>query len=239
MKNLIITQARIGSSRLPGKVLKTIDEIPLLEIHLHRLKRSTLADAIMVATTFETQSEEILKIAKKMGCLFYQGSTDDVLDRFYQAASIHQPKNVIRVTSDCPLNDGVLIDEMLREFDSGKFDYFSNVNPPTFPNGVDVEIFSFEALKDAWLNASDKNDREHVTPYLRNHIEKFKNGNFIDREDNSGYRITVDRADDFELIKRLVQSNGPDKSWREYLDYLKANPELLKINQNNVRNEGY
>ncbi len=217
MKTLIITQARFGSTRLPGKVLKTIDGVTLLEIHLHRLKWSHLSDAIMVATTDEPESVEIVSIATKMGCLSYRGSLHHVLERFYRAAERYQPETVIRVTSDCPLNDGAMIDEMLQKFEKSDFDYYSNVHPATYPDGLDVEIFRFSALKRAFDEASKPRETEHVTPYIWEHPEIFKLGNHAQGIDQSKIRLTVDREEDFQVISKLVKQIGYDRPWRDYL----------------------
>ena len=221
MKTIIITQARFGSSRLPGKVLKKIGDLTLLDIHLTRLKQSKLADAIMVATTEEPEAKQIVEIAKNNQCLFYQGSTHDVLDRFYQSVHTLRPETVIRVTSDCPLNDGALIDQMIETFNQKNVDYLSNVHPPTFPDGLDIEIFSFSALEKAWKEARSPKEREHVTPYLWENPSLFSNANFVNVENLSDYRMTVDYESDFQLISKLVQQLGPSRPWKDYLINLK------------------
>ena len=239
MKILIITQARFNSTRLPGKVLKKIGDETLLAIHLKRLKRSKIADQVMVATTFEPEAQQIIDIALSLGCLTFQGSLTNVLDRFYQAARPLVPEIVVRVTSDCPLNDGYLIDEMLKDFLDKGVDYMSNSNPPTFADGFDVEIIQFSALEKAWNEAKGPKDLEHVTPYIYSNPQFFSQSNFRDREDNSQYRLTVDNKEDFDLISRLVGILGSDLEWRDYTNFLKQHPEYQKINNHLTRNQGF
>lgn len=238
MKKVIITQARYGSSRLPGKILKRIAGKTLLDIHLHRLRRSRLVDEIIVATTLEKEADEIVNIASSNNCSTYQGSMNDVLDRFYNAALNAKADVVVRVTSDCPLNDGVLIDEVLSHFLNNNFDYFSNVNPPTFPDGLDIEVFSFTALEKAWKESFSIKDREHVTPYLRE-SGKFKTDNFYNSKDESALRMTVDNQEDFDLISALINQLGFEKDWIQYVEYLSNHSNLQQINKNFKRNEGY
>lgn len=239
MNVIIVTQARISSTRFPEKVLKDVNGISMLELHLKRLKRSKLASNVIVATTHEPDAQKIVDIAVKAGCQFYQGSTNDVLDRFYQSLIPFMPDVVVRVTSDCPLNDGHLIDQMLEEFSLSPCEYFSNIHPPTFPDGVDVEIFKFSALRSAWLSATEKKDREHVTPYIWSHPHLFKIGNFVNKIDDSEYRLTVDKPEDLRLVKILTSKLGFDSSWETYLNELKINPELCELNKHNIRNAGF
>jgi spore coat polysaccharide biosynthesis protein SpsF len=235
----IMTQARYGSSRLKGKVLKTVNGKTLLEIHLSRLKRSKLATHFVLATTHEPEALEIAKIGRQQGFEIYQGSEDDVLDRYYQAARANDLDVVIRVTSDCPLNDGALIDEMVRNFLESDADYLSNINPPTYPDGMDVEVFSFRALEKAWEMARDIKDREHVTPFIRNNLSIFKLINVDQKVNQSHLRLTVDTSSDLLLIDTIIAKLGDDKDWYEYANYLLKNPSLISLNQNEKRNSGY
>lgn len=239
MNIVTITQARFGSSRFPGKVLKKIGDVSLLDIHLQRLLKSKLTNFLVVATTNEPEALKIAETAKENNCRFFYGDLEDVLDRYYQCALNFKASIVVRVTSDCPLNDATLLDEMIQYFLNSKLDYLSNVNPPTYPDGLDIEIFSFEALESAWRESVDRKSREHVTPFIRNNPEKYKVGNFFHQTDFSRFRLTVDTPDDFELISELVMKLGPDRSWNEYVNFLQQNPELLKINKNQTRNAGY
>jgi spore coat polysaccharide biosynthesis protein SpsF len=240
MKTVIVTQARYGSSRFPGKILKKIGNRSLLQIHLERLKRSKQASQVFVATTHEVEAKEILSIAVTSGCSSYQGSLHDVLDRFYQAVKDEQPDVVVRVTSDCPLNDPQLIDEMVEVFKKSDLDYLSNVHPPTFPDGIDIEIFTFAALEKAWSESENEKDREHVTHYFYTHPEFFKLGNFPCGEgDFSKVRLTVDYPEDFLVFEALVSKIGDSEVWRKYAEILKNDEMLVSLNQSRKRNEGF
>jgi spore coat polysaccharide biosynthesis protein SpsF (cytidylyltransferase family) len=244
MKIIAITQARYGSTRLPAKILKKVGNKTLLEIHLERILNSKRISKLIVATTNEEGASNITNIAQKLNLDFYKGSINDVLDRFYNAAVNENPDFVVRITSDCPLIDSILMDEIIDVCLKGDYDYVSNTIEPTFPDGTDVEVFKFSALKRAFTEADLKSDREHVTPYIwKNSTAKggflFKSLNFSNQIDYSNYRITVDTIEDFNLIEKLILKLGFDKSWKDYIDYLEINPELLKINLQNKRNEGY
>ena len=189
----VIIQARVGSSRLPKKVLRPILGKTALEREIERVKKSTLCQKIILAIP-EDKSDDILeKVAKKAGVLVFRGSQDDVLDRFYQAAKVFNLKDIVRLTGDCPLFDWEICDEVISFYLKNKFDYVSNVRPPTFPDGLDIEVFSFKALEKMWQNAKLKSEREHVTPYIASHPEIFKIGNLVrNGNDLSGLRLTLD-----------------------------------------------
>ena len=167
MKVLLITQARIGSTRFPGKVTKMIGNTTLLGLHLQRVKESKKVTDWIVATTYENGVEQIIDIANNAGVKVYQGELNDVLDRFYQAALPYQPDYVVRVTSDCPLVDAHLIDEVIDLTIRNEADYGANILKEEFPDGQDVEVFTFKALEKAWNEAKLSSEREHVTPYIR------------------------------------------------------------------------
>jgi Spore coat polysaccharide biosynthesis protein F, CMP-KDO synthetase homolog len=232
MKILAITQARFGSNRLPGKVLKKINDKTLLQIHLERASKSKKVNKVIVATTFEKEAEEIIRVAENMGIKSFQGSTNDVLDRYYQAARLENPDYVVRITSDCPLVDPEVIDQVINlaiKTDSG---YCSNICPPTFPNGMDVEVFKFSELEKAWLQSKSAEEREHVTIYIHDKCsQKNSIANFENEKDYHHFRLTVDWPEDFELIYQLVNAVGDDKGWKKYVDHILANPALLQINQ--------
>lgn len=245
MKKVIaITQARYGSSRLPGKVLLTIDGKSLLEIHLKRILKSKRIDKLILATTHEERASELIGIANALGVESYQGSTQDVLDRFYQAAKSHQPEWVVRITSDCPLIDAEIIDSIIHHCIQQNLDYCSNTLHPTYPDGLDVEVFKFTALERAWANATAVSDREHVTPYIWSNSDFkgggiFKSDNVVTPKDYSLIRLTVDQQEDFDLIKKLIQELGVERSWIEYVHYLENNAHVSVINSSIKRNEGY
>ena len=239
MNAIIVTQARYGSSRFSGKVLQDLGGKSMLEVHLERLKKSKKAKQVMLATTEEAEADQIVAIGKKLGCLTFRGSLLDVLDRFYQAVKNLSFETIVRVTSDCPFNDASLIDLMLEQFENSKFDYLSNVHPPTYPDGVDIEIFKFAALKRSWLEGHHIKDREHVTHYIYTNPDKFNLGNFENERDESLFRLTVDKPEDLTLVNKLVAKLGDQKPWFEYVKYLREHPELNQINDKNTRNEGF
>lgn len=238
MKIIAVTQARISSSRLPQKVLLPLGGKTALDLHLKRAGRSKMINEIIVATTNEPGVEKIVDIAKANNCGVFQGSLDDVLDRFYQAVSDKNPDYVVRLTSDCPIIDPELIDDTIRKFIHSKLDYGANCLNGTLPDGMDVEIFKYSCLETAWKEARLKSEREHVTPYIRNC------GKFdilaVDYTPNLGsYRLTLDTIEDYNLIKKLVDDVGEDAPMEDYLSYLRKHPELLNLNNKYERNEGY
>ncbi len=242
---LAIIQARMGSSRLPGKVLLQASGKPLLQWQLERVAQAKGIDRTMVATTVNDSDKAIAELCKQLGIGFYQGSENDVLDRYYQAAlhgGCSEQDSVIRLTADCPLIDPSIIREVIRLFENTGVDYASNVNPPTFPDGLDIEIFRFSALLKAWQEAGLKSEREHVTPYIRNHPEIFSQANYAGDRDFSSQRWTVDEQRDFDLIANIIDHfSGWQKPFYmdDILEYLEANPALSEINQDIGRNEGY
>lgn len=245
INTVLITQARMGSSRLPGKVLRKINGDSLLKIHLERIKKAKYVDAIIVATTLNEEDYKIENEVKELGVFSFSGSEDDVLDRYYQSiinAGII-PEWVVRVTSDCPLVDPNLIDEIIQLAKSSEVDYLSNTLIEHFPDGQDIEVFKFKSLKSAWQDATLKSDREHVTTYIKNNSDFkgkgiFKAINFPSIANFSSIRMTVDEEEDFKLIEILVNKLGTNESWLTYTNYI-LNNELFKINSNIVRNEGY
>lgn len=239
----IITQARVGSTRFPQKVLQRINGDTMLGLHLRRLQKSRLSNSIIVATTFEEQADQIVKIAKSMDVLVYQGSTNDVLDRFYNAALLDRPDYVIRVTSDCPLIDAELLDKVIQMAIDKDLDYCANILRQEFPDGQDIEVFKFSALEKAWKEAKLKSDREHVTPFIRrnssfNNIEMFQSANFDAPDNFNAIRMTVDEKADLETIRILVNALGHDKGWMDYTKYIIENRSEFS-NQKIIRNEGF
>lgn len=242
IKTILITQARTGSTRLPGKVLKEIGGRSLLQIHLDRLKKCLKVSEIIVATTNKEEDSEIYNKAIEWGFVASRGSESDVLDRFYQAVKDKKADWIVRVTSDCPLIDSSLVDKVISYVQDNDKDYGSNVLIENFPDGQDVEVFKFSALETAWKNAELLSEREHVTPYIRNNSD-YKGGalftaiNYPCESDFSKIRMTVDESNDFELIEILVNKLGIEKSWMEYTSYIIEN-NLTKINDQIIRNEG-
>lgn len=244
MKIIAITQARIGSSRLPGKVLKQVNGKSLLQIHLERALRCKDISELIVATTLEEGSDAIVDIAKQSHCSFYKGSTNDVLDRFYQAAKPLQPDFVVRITSDCPLIDHEVMSLAINTCVNENLDYVSNTLNPTWPDGMDVEVFKFSALEKAWNEATELSDREHVTPYIwRNSTSRgghlFTSKSLENKTDFSDYRLTVDYESDYLLIEKLITNGGTALDFMGYINMLKQHQEWLKLNNSHQRNEGY
>lgn len=244
MKIVAITQARIGSTRLPEKILKTISGQSLLEIHLKRILQSKLITKLKVATTTEPDSDKIVAIAENLRVEVFKGSVDNVLDRFYQTALPENPDWVVRLTSDCPLIDPVEIDKVIGFAIENNLDYASNTLEPTFPDGIDCEVFKFSALVKAVKEAKLTSELEHVTPYIWKN-STFKGGNIFISDcvmndvDYSSIRITVDTLEDFQVIEKLVHLLGTDKPWIEYVKAMELNPEIKKTNEHFTRNEGY
>ncbi len=243
MNVLAITQARFGSSRLPAKVLMEIGGVSLLEMHLRRINQSKLIDDVIVATTTEPESVAIVDIAKKTGAKYYQGSISDVLSRFYEVAKEYRPKYIVRLTSDCPIIDATVIDKVIARLVHNDYDYVSNGLSPTYPDGISVEAFTYDALEKAHFKAILPSEREHVTPYIwKNSTWKggdlFKSDCVQNDTDYSKYRLTVDTQEDFDLISELVNNLGPNEQWMEYVSYIEKN-EIYSINSRYSRNEGY
>ncbi|MEQ8217963.1 MAG: glycosyltransferase family protein [Arenibacter sp.] len=242
LKTVLVTQARSGSTRLPGKVLKEVGGKSLLQIHLERLIKCANISEIIVATTVKDEDSIIYDKAIEWGFNASRGSELDVLDRFYQAVKDINADWIVRVTSDCPLLDPVLVDEVITFVQENDVDYCSNGLTEQFPDGQDIEVFKFSALEIAWKNAKLKSEREHVTPYIRNNSDNkgedlFNTINYPCEKDYSKIRMTVDEPRDFDLIELLINKLGIDKTWLEYTNYIIEN-NLTKINDQIIRNEG-
>lgn len=239
MKILTIVQARSGSSRLPGKILKSICGKTLLELQLERMQQSHLAGQIIVATTREANDDIIQEICEQNNTFCFRGHSSDLLDRHYKAAIAFKPDAVIKVPSDCPLIDPKVIDLVIQEFinDFPEYDYVSNLHPATFPDGNDVEIMKFSALHSAWKEAEKDFEFEHTTPYIWEHPNKFKIKNVVwnaNKDYSMTHRFTLDYEEDFLFIKSIYEnlySKNKKFSLDDILQLLNNNPNLLKINQ--------
>lgn len=197
-----------------------------------------------MATTLEEDVSEICRICDQMGIQYFRGNTDNVLDRFYKTALPEQPDYIVRLTSDCPLIDATVIDDVIALCIDQKLDYASNTLNPTFPDGMDVEVFKYSALEQAWREAALSSDKEHVTPYIwRNssYFNKptFHSNNYKNVTDFSHFRITVDEQSDLELITKLIADLGDSCPWSDYVTHLIKNPQIFEINSPIKRNEGY
>lgn len=237
---LALLQARVSSRRLSAKVLRPILGVPMLARQIERIRRCEAFDRLIVATSMLDADLPIADLARNLGVDCYRGSLDDVLDRMYRAAEPHRPSHVIRLTGDCPLADWEVIDRVLEFAVAGDFDFASNTLPPTWPDGLDVEICKFSALEAAWRDAKDPLEREHVMPYLYS-SGTFKVGNLENDEDLSRHRWTVDEPADFEFVTRVygaLYPTSPAFTTRDVLDFLAAHPEVAMLNVGIERNAG-
>lgn len=242
MSIIAIIQARVGSTRLSGKVLKKIEGKTVLEHVIDRVKAAKNIDDIVVATTVKKEDLKIVKLCANLGISIFCGSEDDVLDRYYQSARLFKADHIVRITSDCPLIDFKIIDDITDLYFKEKIDYVSNTMPETFPDGEDVEVFGFKALKIAWKKAKMSSEREHVTPYLKNNPKIFRTVNFRCKIDLADKRWTIDEPEDFEFIKIIYKNLYPKDplfGMDKILYFLIKHPEVEKINKNIIRNEGY
>ena len=236
-----IIQARMGARRLPGKVLLDLEGKAVLEHVIDRVRRSKLIEDTVAATTIKKEDLKIVRLASKKGVRVYCGQEDDVLDRYFQAALLFDAKHIVRITADCPLIDPGIIDDVIRLYLSKRVDYASNNIKELFPDGEDVEVFSFEALKKAWEDARLPSERAHVTPYIRNHPELFKLANLNSPRDLSKKRWTLDEPRDYEFIKLIYRRLYKKKRFfgiKDILKLLETHPEYEVINNNITRNEG-
>jgi spore coat polysaccharide biosynthesis protein SpsF len=235
MKTVIIVQARMTSTRLPGKVLKTVLGKPLLEYQIERLRRVKLADAIVIATTTNPTDDPIVALCTSLSIPYYRGSEQDVLSRYYEAAQIHQADVIVRVTSDCPLIDPQVIDQVIQYYidHQDQYDYVSNSLERTYPRGMDTEVFSFKVLQEIFLEAKALPDREHVTPFIYRHSERYRLAGIQYVKNCSHYRWTVDTQEDFELITRMIEAIYPrtqNFTLSDCLSLVQNNPSWSTIN---------
>jgi len=239
MKVIAIVQARMGSKRLPNKMLSKIGNKPLIEILLDRLSKAKKINKIILATSVSKNNDTLVEVVKKLGYKFFRGSEENVLERFYLAAKKYNPEVVVRITGDCPLVDCHLVDKTINNYLNNQVDYVSNTNPPTYPDGLDVEVFSFKALELAYQKAETASDLEHVTPFIHN-SKLFKTNNIENSEDLSMLRWTVDEQADLDVIREIYKyfNYNVDISWKDvaYLNF--KNPEIFVGNSNINRNEG-
>lgn len=238
-----VLQARVSSTRLPGKVLRPLLGKPMLQCQIERVRRAKLIDKLIVATSTDSSDDAIEEVCRRGGIACHRGQLQDVLDRYYQAAKSYRPAHVVRLTGDCPLADPDLIDRVVRFYLNGRYDHVSNGGePPTFPDGLDVEVFPFSALEVAWREAGLPSEREHVTPFIYNHPERFRVAQYANDVNLSHLRWTVDEPEDFELVNIIYETlypAKPDFSTADILSLLEQRPELKTINTQYRRNEGY
>ncbi len=253
---LAVVQARMGSTRLPGKVLAPIVGKPALELMVERLRYIDPLEAVVIATTDLPEDAPIADLAQRLGCPVYRGNALDVLDRYYQVARLFDAHAVVRFTADCPLIDPQVSAAVIEGFSAGDFDYVSLAGD--FPDGLDTEVIGRAALEIAWQEASLPSEREHVTPFIWKHPDRFRVGRWEfpgskrqhrlqDRAqsralDLSKLRWTLDYREDLELIRAVYErlyAPGPPFGWREIVALMEKEPKLCRLNGGILRNEGY
>lgn len=235
MKIGVIIQARMGSTRLPGKVLKKIKGKTVLAHVIERTLQSKEVDEVIIATTVNRRDDAIVEEAILNGVVVFRGSEDDVLERYYGAATASSLDIIVRVTSDCPLIDPFVIDDLVKVYMKGRYNIATNASADlskrTYPRGLDVEVFSMKELKLAYVNAEEKYQREHVTPYIYQRSES--TFHHLNNQDYSKYRLTLDTVEDFELISEiynLLYTGKHDFYFEEIISCLKKNRTLTNIN---------
>lgn len=232
----------MGATRLPGKMLMDIAGKPAIEQVIDHVRLSKLIHEIWLATTINPSDDQLATWAKEHGLLCYRGSEQDVLDRYYQTAKQTDADVVVRVTGDCPFIDYTVVDRVVAAFDPEKYDYVSNIHPPTYPDGLDTEVFSFVALEKAWKEAQLTSEREHVTPYIWKHTELFRQYNVVNDVDFSAERWTLDTPEDLAFLCKIGKACRERGGWcgmHEIFEILNAHPEWRAINAQYERNEGY
>lgn len=240
MKVVSIIQARMSSTRLPGKVLMPLANKPVLAHVVERVRACKTIDEVVVATSTDPTDDAIAAWCEVAGVSCYRGSLNDVLDRYYQAGLIHGADAVVRITADCPALDPTIVDEVVQGFVDGAYEFYGLAGE--FPDGLDCTVFAFSALACAWREARLPSEREHVGPYIENHPELFKSGNLKKFTGLSHHRWTLDEPRDYEFLQavfgRLHRDDRPFLA-AELLALLDKEPDLMRLNSNIVRNEGY
>lgn len=238
MKVVCLVQARVGSTRLPGKILKEICGKTILHHEIDRLKKCKEIDEIVIATTDKEDDDKIVNEAKKLSVKYFRGSENDVLSRFYYSAKENNADIIVRVTSDCPCIDFEILDKMLiyfkDKYKEKQVDYLSNTIKRTYPRGYDIEIFTFSALEKSYINAKKEYEREHVTPYIYDKTNNFLKLSFENKEDYSKYRVTLDTIEDFIVIKNIFENlyyKNPYFKLNDVVQYLNNNLHIVDINK--------
>ncbi len=242
MNAIAIIQARMGSSRLPGKVLADIAGRPMLQRIVERVRATPGICEVVVATTTNQADDVLVDWCGINTVSVYRGSIENVLDRFWQCAQLHKSELIVRVTADDPLKDPEIIRNALDLCSSScDIDYVSNTLRPTYPEGLDIEVIRYHALERAAIEAAMPAEREHVTPFIWKNPELFELRGFSMEPDLSHWRWTVDKPADLEFVRRIYSHfyDKPFVSYREVIKWLEENPELLTINSGTIRNEGY
>lgn len=240
MKVVAVIQARMASTRLPGKVMMKINGISVLQCLTNQLSHATLLDRTIIATTHNKNDDVIVDLARSLKLDSFRGNSLDVLDRYYQCAKHFSLNHIVRITSDCPLLDPEIIDKTISLYNKGNFDYVNNFSKKRYPYGTEVEVFSFETIEKAWRNAEKPSEREHVTPYIYNNPDKFVLGSIEPNVDLSNLHWSVDRIADLELVRFLYKKiNHRPIHVDDILKVITEDPSVLEINKNSDPNEGY
>ena len=228
-----IVQARMGSSRLPGKTMKMMtDDKRIIDFVVDQLQSSKLIEKIIIAIPDLNEDNSTYQHLVSKNISVFRGSAKNVLDRYYQCAKIESSSIIVRVTADCPLIDPVIVDNVIQKFIENKFDYVANTHPRTFPYGTETEVFSFNALEKAWMETDDDFDREHVTPYFYKNLDKFTIGNFKQENNQSGYRWTVDYEEDLEFVRVIANNISKNPILTDdIIELIEKNPDIIKINK--------
>jgi spore coat polysaccharide biosynthesis protein SpsF len=240
MKPVVIIQVRMSSTRLPGKVLKKLNGITVLESLLNQLNYSKLLNDKIIATTSNSEDDVIVNFCKSKEIKCFRGSQDDVLDRYYNCAKKFSINTILRITSDCPLMDPQVVDNVIDFYLKNSYDYVNNFYKRTYPYGNDVEIFSLKVLEKVWEKATKPSEREHVTPYIYNNPDEFSLGWIENKENLSEFHWTIDRKEDLIFVQNIFKkiSKRPILM-KDIIDVIKDDPSLLEINKNTNPNEGY
>lgn len=232
MRVVAIVQARMGSTRLPGKVLRELAGETMLARVVRRLRGAKLIDEVLIATTDRPNDDSIVEECRKCSVAVFRGDQDDVLDRYFKAAKYTNAEIVVRITSDCPLIDSEIVDKTIQAFMDQSPDYASNTIVRTYPRGLDTEVISMHALRRAWQEARRPYEREHVTPFIIEHPEEFVLLPVAGDQDYSAHRWTVDTPEDFEFVQAIYNRlQGKEFSWHDVLDVLAREPRLLALNR--------
>ena len=241
VKHMIVAiiQARMSSRRLPGKMLLPLGDTTIIGHTVRQVQKAKNVDHVVVATSDDTSDDALTAFCEKTGVEVFRGNLNDVLDRYYHAAKKAAADTVVRVTGDCPLIDPAVIDRAVEEYKKGNVDYLSTGHvASTFPDGTDVEVFSFAALESAWHHAKLPSEREHVTPYIWNHPELFRVTEMRNDPDLGFLRITIDEIQDYEVIQAIV-AHVPELTMKNISAYIANHPEISHMNASIVRDAGY
>jgi spore coat polysaccharide biosynthesis protein SpsF len=235
-----IIQARMGSTRLPGKILRPLAGKPALWHVVNRLGYSQHLKDIIIATTVNSEDDAVIEFCNENGIKWFRGSDDDVLDRYYRAARTFGADPIVRITADCPVIDPTIVDEVIKEFFEEDYDVYGLGGE--FPDGLDCSMFAYRVLEDTWKNAKLPSEREHVGPYMKKHPEKYKTGAYEKFSGLARHRWTLDEEADLRFLEAVFErlyKEGEIFLTRNILDLLETEPRIMEINSGITRNEGY